>query len=74
MAHVPMVSLIFQPQKISNNPCKFLDVDTQSNPSWLDKIKQTVHNILQAVNLIKQTPVDKSGKLRVISFGIYLIY
>lgn len=28
--------------------------------SWLDKIQQTVRNILQAVNFF-QTPVDKSG-------------
>ncbi|OWM89842.1 hypothetical protein CDL15_Pgr024591 [Punica granatum] len=41
------------------------DVDTPSNPSWLDKIKQTVQNVLQAVNLIKQTPVDKSEAARV---------
>ncbi|XP_058107685.1 glucosidase 2 subunit beta-like isoform X2 [Magnolia sinica] len=32
---------------------------TPSSPSWLDKIQQTVRNILQAVNLFK-TPVDKS--------------
>ncbi|KAK1586566.1 hypothetical protein Q3G72_003837 [Acer saccharum] len=35
------------------------ETTTSSNPSWLEKIQQTVRNILQAVNLF-QTPVDKS--------------
>ncbi|XP_031389164.1 glucosidase 2 subunit beta-like isoform X2 [Punica granatum] len=48
-----------------NDDTDFSDVDTPSNPSWLDKIKQTVQNVLQAVNLIKQTPVDKSEAARV---------
>ncbi|KAK4785936.1 hypothetical protein SAY86_002625 [Trapa natans] len=48
-----------------NDDTDFSDVDTRSNPSWLYKIKQTVQNILHAVNLIKQTPVDKSEAARV---------
>ncbi|KAK4762632.1 hypothetical protein SAY86_008400 [Trapa natans] len=48
-----------------NDDTDFSDVDTRSNPSWLDKIKQTVQSILQSVNLIKQTPVDKSEAARV---------
>lgn len=42
----------------------FVCIDTAadpSGPSWLDKIQQTVQNILEAVNLLK-TPIDKSGK------------
>ncbi|KAK9941464.1 hypothetical protein M0R45_018060 [Rubus argutus] len=35
------------------------DVTTSSNPSWLEKIQNTVRNILQAVNLF-QTPVNQS--------------
>lgn len=35
------------------------DITSTSNPTWLEKIQQTVRNILQAVNLF-QTPVDKS--------------
>lgn len=34
--------------------------DSESSQSWLDKIQQTVRNILQAVNVFK-TPVDISG-------------
>ncbi|KAL6341197.1 hypothetical protein AAG906_032313 [Vitis piasezkii] len=37
----------------------FSDITSTSNPSWLEKIQQTVRNILNAVNLF-QTPVDKS--------------
>lgn len=42
----------------------FVCLDTAADPtgpSWLDKIQQTVQNILEAVNLLK-TPIDKSGK------------
>ncbi|KAF3444375.1 hypothetical protein FNV43_RR14067 [Rhamnella rubrinervis] len=35
------------------------DMTTPSNPSWLEKIQQTVWNMLQAVNLF-QTPVNQS--------------
>ncbi|XP_004294940.1 PREDICTED: glucosidase 2 subunit beta [Fragaria vesca subsp. vesca] len=35
------------------------DGTTSSNPSWLDKIQNTVRNILQVVNLF-QTPVNRS--------------
>ncbi|XP_058079152.1 glucosidase 2 subunit beta-like [Magnolia sinica] len=38
---------------------EFSDVTNPSSQSWLDKIQQTVRNILQAVPLFK-TPVDKS--------------
>ncbi|XP_002523398.2 glucosidase 2 subunit beta [Ricinus communis] len=37
----------------------FSDTTFSSSPSWLEKIQQTVRNILQAVNFF-QTPVDKS--------------
>ncbi|KAF7120783.1 hypothetical protein RHSIM_Rhsim13G0234500 [Rhododendron simsii] len=40
------------------------DTTTSSSPSWLEKIQQTVRNILQAVNLF-QTPVDVSEAARV---------
>ncbi|KAH9788981.1 glucosidase 2 subunit beta [Citrus sinensis] len=40
------------------------EMTTPSSPSWLEKIQQTVRNILQAVNLF-QTPVDKSDAARV---------
>lgn len=40
-----------------------LRIETTSNPTWLEKIQKTVKSILQAVNLIQTTPVDKSGKL-----------
>uniref|UniRef100_A0A2P2KRV5 Uncharacterized protein MANES_16G035100 n=1 Tax=Rhizophora mucronata TaxID=61149 RepID=A0A2P2KRV5_RHIMU len=36
------------------------DATSPSNPSWLEKIQQTVRNILKAVNLF-QTPVDITG-------------
>ncbi|KAF8099867.1 hypothetical protein N665_0236s0028 [Sinapis alba] len=39
--------------------------ETTSNPTWLEKIQKTVKNILQAVNLIQTTPVDKSEADRV---------
>ncbi|KDP21049.1 hypothetical protein JCGZ_21520 [Jatropha curcas] len=42
----------------------FSDTTYRSNPSWLEKIQQTVRNILQAVNFF-QTPVDKSEAARV---------
>ncbi|XXG50935.1 hypothetical protein AAC387_Pa02g4826 [Persea americana] len=43
----------------------FLDTAADpSGPSWLDKIQQTVQNILEAVNLLK-TPIDKSEADRV---------
>ncbi|KAM7279745.1 hypothetical protein ACFE04_006879 [Oxalis oulophora] len=35
------------------------DTSSTDSPSWLEKIQQTVRNLLQAVNLF-QTPVDKS--------------
>lgn len=38
------------------------DITSTSNPSWLEKIQQTVRNILNAVKLF-QTPVDKSGRM-----------
>ena len=37
-----------------------LDTTSSNNPSWLEKIQQTVKNILEAVNLF-QTPVNISG-------------
>ncbi|KAK9224286.1 hypothetical protein WN943_009319 [Citrus x changshan-huyou] len=40
------------------------EMTTPSSPSWLEKIQQTVRNILQAVHLF-QTPVDKSDAARV---------
>ncbi|CAN8252999.1 unnamed protein product [Cochlearia groenlandica] len=40
-------------------------IETISNPTWLEKIQKTVKNILQAVNLIQTTPVDKSEADRV---------
>lgn len=40
------------------------EMTTPSSPSWLEKVQQTVRNILQAVNLF-QTPVDKSDAARV---------
>ncbi|GAV76388.1 PRKCSH-like domain-containing protein/PRKCSH_1 domain-containing protein [Cephalotus follicularis] len=40
------------------------DTSTPSNPSWLEKIQQTVRNILQAVSLF-QTPVNVSDADRV---------
>ncbi|CAN7006173.1 unnamed protein product [Brassica rapa subsp. trilocularis] len=36
-----------------------LSETTTSNPTWLEKIQKTVKSILQAVNLIQTTPVDK---------------
>ncbi|KAK4608179.1 hypothetical protein RGQ29_001829 [Quercus rubra] len=35
------------------------DITTPSNPSWLEKIQKTVHNILRAVNLF-QTSVNQT--------------
>ncbi|PIA47651.1 hypothetical protein AQUCO_01400339v1 [Aquilegia coerulea] len=43
----------------SDEQIDFSDITTTSSSSWLDKIQQTVRNILQSVNLF-QTPVDKS--------------
>ncbi|OVA08857.1 Glucosidase 2 subunit beta [Macleaya cordata] len=43
----------------SEDQTDFSDLTTTSSPSWLDKIQQTVRNILQAVNLF-QSPIDKS--------------
>ncbi|KAI8526434.1 hypothetical protein RHMOL_Rhmol13G0307300 [Rhododendron molle] len=40
------------------------DTTTSSSPSWLEKIQQTVRNILQVVNLF-QTPVDVSEAAQV---------
>ncbi|KAG2675308.1 hypothetical protein I3843_13G156400 [Carya illinoinensis] len=40
------------------------DITTPSNPSWLEKIQNTVHNILRAVNLF-QTPVNQSEAAQV---------
>ena len=37
------------------------DFPDLSSTSWLDKIKQTVHNVLSSFNFFK-TPVDLSGK------------
>ncbi|KAK1411061.1 hypothetical protein QVD17_37605 [Tagetes erecta] len=36
-------------------------MESTSNPSWLEKIQQTVRTFLEAVNPF-QTPVDTSGK------------
>lgn len=36
-------------------------METESSPSWFEKIQRTVRNILQTVNPF-QTPVDISGK------------
>ncbi|XP_031249367.1 glucosidase 2 subunit beta [Pistacia vera] len=41
-----------------------LDLSETTSPSWLEKIQQTVRNLLQAVNLF-QAPVDKSDADRV---------
>ncbi|WCJ28785.1 Glucosidase 2 subunit beta [Euphorbia peplus] len=43
----------------SDDDFDFSDTTSSSNPSWLEKIQQTVRNILHAVNIF-QTPVDKS--------------
>lgn len=40
------------------------DVDTQSNPSWLEKIQKTVRNVLKAVNIF-QSPVNQSDAANV---------
>ncbi|KAI7984396.1 Glucosidase 2 subunit beta [Camellia lanceoleosa] len=46
-------------KSVSDDDLDLSDITTASNPSWLEKIQQTVRNILQAVNLF-QTPVDVS--------------
>ncbi|KAA8550929.1 hypothetical protein F0562_002613 [Nyssa sinensis] len=43
----------------SDDELDLSDITTTRNPSWLEKIQQTVRNILQAVNLF-QTPVNTS--------------
>ncbi|RZC79110.1 hypothetical protein C5167_003333 [Papaver somniferum] len=43
----------------SEDQTDYSDITTTTSPSWLEKIQQTVRNILQAVNLF-QTPIDKS--------------
>lgn len=48
----------------SDDELDLSDTTTQTSPSWLEKIQQTVRSILQAVNLF-QTPVDKSEAARV---------
>ncbi|MQL77807.1 hypothetical protein Taro_010233 [Colocasia esculenta] len=40
------------------------DFSISSSPSWLDKIQQTVRNLLQTINLFK-TPVDLSEASRI---------
>ncbi|KAA0040120.1 glucosidase 2 subunit beta isoform X1 [Cucumis melo var. makuwa] len=40
------------------------DVETQSNPSWLEKIQKTVRNVLKAVNIF-QAPVNQSDAANV---------
>ncbi|XP_038700088.1 glucosidase 2 subunit beta-like isoform X2 [Tripterygium wilfordii] len=49
---------------VSDDESDFSDTTTPSGPSWLEKIQQTVRNILQAVNLF-QPPLDKSDADRV---------
>lgn len=39
-----------------------MDLTSSGSPSWLDKIKQTVQNIIQAFSFFK-SPVDLSGIL-----------
>ncbi|KAF5735681.1 glucosidase 2 subunit beta-like isoform X1 [Tripterygium wilfordii] len=51
-------------QYVSDDESDIADTTAPSGPSWLEKIQQTVRNILQAVNLF-QTPVDKSDADRV---------
>ncbi|XP_030471904.1 glucosidase 2 subunit beta-like isoform X2 [Syzygium oleosum] len=48
----------------SDDELDLSDTTIQTSPSWLEKIQQTVRNVLQAVNLF-QTPVDKSEAARV---------
>uniref|UniRef100_A0A164SVA1 Glucosidase 2 subunit beta n=1 Tax=Daucus carota subsp. sativus TaxID=79200 RepID=A0A164SVA1_DAUCS len=48
----------------TDDDSELTDISSRSNPSWLEKIQNTVRNILQAVNLF-QTPVDKSEAARV---------
>ncbi|RZC83335.1 hypothetical protein C5167_046123 [Papaver somniferum] len=43
----------------SEDQTDYSDISTTTSPSWLEKIQQTVRNILQAVNLF-QSPIDKS--------------
>ncbi|KAI3996512.1 hypothetical protein MKX01_001350 [Papaver californicum] len=43
----------------SEDQTDYSDITTTTSPSWLEKIQQTVRNILQAVNLF-QSPIDKS--------------
>ncbi|XP_022153801.1 glucosidase 2 subunit beta isoform X2 [Momordica charantia] len=40
------------------------DVETQSSPSWLEKIQKTVRNVLKAVNIF-QSPVNQSDAANV---------
>lgn len=47
-----------------------LDVDTQSNPSWLEKIQKTVRNVLKAVNIF-QSPVNQSGTVQAYKFKVF---
>lgn len=51
-------------RSVSDDELDVSDITTSSSPSWLEKIQQTVRNILQAVNLF-QTPVDVSEAARV---------
>uniref|UniRef100_A0A5B6ZJ87 Glucosidase 2 subunit beta n=1 Tax=Davidia involucrata TaxID=16924 RepID=A0A5B6ZJ87_DAVIN len=43
----------------SDDELDLSDITTTRNPSWLEKIQQTVRNILQAVNLF-ETPMNRS--------------
>ncbi|KAM7486439.1 hypothetical protein LguiA_002448 [Lonicera macranthoides] len=43
----------------SDDESNLSDMTSTSNPTWLEKVQQTVRKIMQAVNLF-QTPVDKS--------------
>lgn len=54
-------------------------MESTSNPSWLEKIQQTVRKFLEAVNPF-QTPVDTSGKMKIVclykhkDFQIHMIH
>ncbi|XP_052190739.1 glucosidase 2 subunit beta [Diospyros lotus] len=49
---------------MSDDELDLSDIMTPSNPSWLEKIQQTVRSILKAVNFF-QTPIDLSEAARI---------
>ncbi|XP_068659644.1 glucosidase 2 subunit beta-like [Aristolochia californica] len=48
----------YKPEE-EDNEADFSDVTTTSTSSWLERIQQTVRNIIQGLNMFR-TPVDKS--------------